>query len=147
MIRTLAYKIGLIGVVSMSALGASAVVGSPSAIATSGPPAVIILTNSSNGKTVVATKGDLVQVRLTSVNGVRWTEASVVPSATVSPLVKVSGHVTSTGSSVTTFEVVGYGSAGLEATGTPKCTTVCPTYVLLWRATVVVPVQDPPPPS
>ncbi len=147
MIRRLAYKIGLVGVVSLSALGASAAVGSPSAVATSGPPAVIILTSSSNGRTVVATRGDLVQVRLTSVNGVRWTEASVVPSATVSPLVKESGHVTSTGSSVTTFEVVGYGSAGLEATGTPKCTTVCPTYVLLWRATVVVPVQDPPPAS
>ncbi len=147
MIRTLAYKIALMGALSMAALGASAVVGSPSAVATSGPTAVIILTNSSNGKTVVATRGDLVQVRLTSVNGLRWTEASVVPSASVSPLVKESGHITSTGSSVTTFKVVGYGSAGLEATGSPTCTTVCPTYVLLWRATVVVPVQDPPPAS
>ena len=106
---------------------------------------MIVLTNASNGSTVVAAKGDLVRVKLKATDGVRWSEAYVVPGASVSPLVKKSGGVTSTGSSVTTFEVVGYGTAELEATGTPSCTgVVCPTYVLLWQATVDVPVVDPP---
>jgi hypothetical protein len=146
MIRTLTSKIGLAGIACVAALGASTVVASPTAVAkTTAPPAIIILTNSSNGKTVLAEKGELVQVRLTSQDRVKWSEASVVPKATVSPLVKESGHVNPNGSSVTTFKVVGYGSAGLQATGTPKCTaSVCPKYVLLWKATVRVPVQDPP---
>jgi hypothetical protein len=146
MIRTLTSKIGLTGIACVAALGASAVVASPAAVAkTTAPPATIILTNSSNGKTVLAEKGELVQVRLASKDGVKWSEASVVPKATVSPLVKESGHVNPNGSSVTTFKVVGYGSAGLQATGTPKCTgSVCPKYVLLWKAAVRVPVQDPP---
>jgi hypothetical protein len=145
MIRTLTSKMGLTGIACVAALGASAVVAPPAAVAkTTAPPATIILTNSSNGKTVLAEKGELVQVRLASKDGVKWSEASVVPKATVSPLVNESGHVNANGSSVTTFKVVGYGTAGLQATGTPKCTgSVCRNYVLRWKATVRVPVQDP----
>ncbi len=143
--RTLTSKIGLTGIACVAALGASAVA-SPAAVAkTTAPPAIIILTNSSNGKTVLAEKGELVQVRLAARDGVKWSEASVMPKATVSPLVKESGHVNPNGSSVTTFKVVGYGTAGLRATGTPKCTgSACSKYVLLWKAAVRVPVQDPP---
>jgi hypothetical protein len=145
MVRRLAGRIGLVGVMCMTALGASAAVGPSSAVAKATPPTRIVLTNSSNGQTVLAQKGDIVQVLLKSSNGVRWSEASVVNAGPNVVLMKKSGHVTSTGSSVTTFAVVGYGSATLEATGMPPCTgVVCPQYLLIWQATVDVPVQDPP---
>ncbi len=143
--RNMMARCGVAGVVGLAMLGAATVASSTSAMAGATPPKVIVLTNASNGSTVVAAKGDLVRVKLKATDGVRWSEAYVVPGASVSPLVKKSGGVTSTGSSVTTFEVVGYGTAELEATGTPSCTgVVCPTYVLLWQATVDVPVVDPP---
>lgn len=145
MVRKLAGRIGLVGVMGLTALGASGVVASSSAVARATPPTKIVLTNSSNGQTVLAQKGDIVQVDLKSINGVRWSEASDVDATAGNVLMKKSGHITSTGSSETTFTVVGYGSATLVATGTPPCQgDVCPGYVLLWQATVSVPVQDPP---
>jgi hypothetical protein len=145
MVRKLAGRIGLVGVVCITALGASAAAGPSSAVARATPPTKIVLTNSSNGQTVLAQKGDIVQVDLKSINGVRWSEASDMDATAGNVLVKKSGHITSTGSSVTTFSVVGYGSATLEATGMPPCTgVVCPQYLLVWQATVSVPVQDPP---
>jgi hypothetical protein len=145
MIRNLTGRIGLVGVMCITALGASAALGPSSAVAKATPPTKIVLTNSSNGKTVVAEKGDIVQVDLKSINGVSWSEASDIQTGPGVVLMKKSGHITSTGSSVTTFTVVGYGSATLQAIGTPPCTDgVCPAYVLLWQATVDVPVQDPP---
>jgi hypothetical protein len=148
MIRTTLAKFGCAAVAGVSLLGVTTVAAAPDAVAKATPPSVIILTNSSSGSTVVAVKGDIVRVKLTATGGVHWTEASVVPSTSVPPLVKTSDGVTSTGSSVTNFKVVGYGSAQLEAIGTPTCTpSVCPTYVVLWEATVDVPVVDPPPPS
>jgi hypothetical protein len=148
MIRTAMAKFGCAGVVGLSLLGVTTVATSPVALAKATPTPVIVLTNASSGTTVVAAKGDVVRVKLTATNGIRWSEASVVPAASVSPLVRTSGGVTSTGSSVTNFKVVGYGSAQLEAIGTPSCTgVVCPTYVILWEATVDVPVVDPPPPA
>lgn len=105
----------------------------------------IVLTNASNGTTVVAVKGDRVEVKLSSDHTLRWSEASVTPtSSTAAPvLTKTGGHQSSNGSSVTTFLVVGYGDATLEATGRPICRTVCPDYILLWQASVEVPVLDP----
>ena len=105
----------------------------------------VLLTNSDNGKTVRAAKGDTVVVELKSDGVLRWSEASVAPSSTTSPvLVKTGGQVSPNGSSTTTFLVVGYGSARLDALGRPNCTSVCPQYILLWQATVSVPVHDPP---
>lgn len=145
MVRKLAPKIGLVGVICITALGVSGVVASSSAVAKATPPTKIVLTNSSNGTTVLGAIGDIVRVNLRATNGVSWSAASVVPSTTGGVLVKKSGHISSTGSSVTTFKVVGHGSATLQATGTPACTgVVCPAYLLLWQATVDVPVQDPP---
>jgi hypothetical protein len=145
MVRKLASKIGLVGVMCLTALGASAVVAPSVAFGRATPPTRIVLTNSSNGQTVVAAKGDIVQVDLKSIKGVRWSEASDIQAGPGVVLLKKSGHISSTGSSVTTFTVVGYGSATLEATGTPPCTgIVCPQYLLVWQATVDAPVQDPP---
>jgi hypothetical protein len=136
--------IGLVGVMCVTALGAI-IVAPTAVVARSTATTKIVLTNSSNGQTVLAEKGDVVQVDLRSANGVKWSEASVIDSSSDVVLMKKSGHVTSKGSSVTTFTVAGYGSATLEATGTPPCTgVVCPTYLLVWQATVDVPVQDPP---
>ncbi len=107
----------------------------------------IVLTHSSNGKTVLAARGDRIVVKLSS-EGLHWTEASVLPGASTTPpvLVQTGGHVTSKGASVTIFRVVGYGSANLRATGSPICEGlgVCPDFVVLWQATVSVPVVDPP---
>jgi hypothetical protein len=73
----------------------------------------------------------------------RWSQAQAIESSPV--LVRLSGSTT-TGLSTTTFEVESDGTASVEATGTPICgiATACPQYVLLWRATVAVPQQDPP---
>jgi hypothetical protein len=103
----------------------------------------VVLTNSSNGSTVLATKGELVVVKLTG-GPLRWSEAQAIESSPV--LVRLAGSSTNTGSSTTTFEVESDGTASVEATGTSICgiATACPQYVLLWRATVVVPQQDPP---
>ncbi len=120
-----------------------------SAAATISPPRTIVLTNASDGSTVIAFRGGLVVVDLTG-GPLRWSEAQVAPSPTgsVPSLVRVSGSVSSTGSSRTIFKVVAYGTAQLDALGTPVCGRVpaCPMFVLLWHAQVVVPVKDPPPP-
>lgn len=119
----------------------------------SGAPAVseakIVLTNASNGSTVLAEKGDKVVVKLSGHGSVRWTQAWVEPPGTAANgvLVKDSGRTFSDGSSVTRFTVVGYGGATLVADGMPICSSVCPTYILRWTATVGVPVRDPPTPS
>lgn len=103
----------------------------------------VTLTFASDGATVLATKGERVVVALSSPH-MTWSVASVSQATPVLRL--VSEGTTSTGASRTVFRVVGYGSAGLEALGTPVCGTVggCPQYVLLWHATIDVPVVDPP---
>jgi predicted secreted protein len=105
----------------------------------------VVLTNQSNGSTTVVTKGEQVVVKLHS-DGFVWTEASVINASSELVLKKESGHVSSRGSSVTKFLVVGYGSATLQATGTAKCSSgpACGPPSVTWSANVVAPVQDPP---
>ncbi len=114
------------------------------------PPVVkkVTLTFGSDGATVLATKGELVEVKLSG-HHLRWSEAQVIQSTPV--LALVSAATTANGASDTVFKVINYGSAGLDATGTPICSAAaaaagCPQYVLLWHATVDVPVVDPPGP-
>jgi len=113
--------------------------------ATAKPPVAnkVTLTFGSDGATVLATKGELVVVKLSG-DHLKWSVAEVTQSNPV--LALVSEGTTTTGASTTEFRVVNYGTAGLTATGTPSCPTSggCPHYVLLWHATVVVPVVDPP---
>jgi hypothetical protein len=109
----------------------------------------VVLTNQSNGSTTIVTKGEQVVVRLKS-DGFDWTEASVINASAENVLVKESGHVSSGGSSITKFLVVGYGAATVQATGTEKCSTsppVCDPLLTHWSANVVAPAQDPPPPA
>jgi hypothetical protein len=139
--------VGLVaGALALPALGAAG------AGAASTPPigTVVVLTNGSSGSTVVATVGETVVVELTG-GPLRWSEAQTTPvaSAAAPVLALVSGSTSSNGSSTTTFRVVHSGTASLQATGTPICTGAavgCPTYVVLWHATVDVPVVDPPTP-
>ena len=113
--------------------------------AATAPPVVkkVVLTVSSSGSTVLATKGELVEVKLSGQH-LRWSVTRVRQATPV--LALVSEGMTSSGASTTVYRVVNYGTAGLTATGTPICgsTGGCPQYVLLWHATVVVPVVDPP---
>jgi hypothetical protein len=107
----------------------------------------VVLTNQSNGSTTIVTKGEQVVVKLKS-DGFDWTEASVVNASAENVLVQESGHVSSGGSSITKFLVVGYGTATLQATGTEKCSKtppVCDPLLTHWSANVEAPVQDPPP--
>ena len=142
---TVAFAISLvISVVAVTALGAGRVGASTSTAPVSTKK--VILTNSSNGTSVIASKGELVVVELSG-GSVRWSEAQAIQSTRV--LVRVSGSTSTTGSSKTTFRVANYGTAELDATGRPICNPAggCPQYVLLWHATVVVPVVDPPAPA
>jgi hypothetical protein len=156
MIRKLVWATGLgaliAGVTVVAVLGtagAKTAAPSPTATGTTGTtaPKTIVLTNSSDGSTVIAEKGDFVVVRLTGVP-LRWTEATAAPgTGTAAPvLVKVSGSTSTNGSSLTTFRVANYGVEGINAVGTPICraTAACPAYAVLWHATVSVPVVDPP---
>lgn len=136
----LALSLAAFGTVGAVSAGAKAKPKSTSASTT------IVLTNSSNGSTVLATKGDDVVVKLAG-GPLRWSEAQAIESSPV--LVRLSGGTTISGSSTTTFEVESDGTATVEAAGTPICSvataTACPQYVLLWRATVDVPQVDPTP--
>jgi hypothetical protein len=100
-------------------------------------------TLSSNGSTALASKGELVVVKLSG-DHLRGSVAQAIQTTPVLSL--VSEGTTTTGASTTVFRVVSYGTAELSATGTPVCGTAggCPQYVVLWHATVVVPVVDPP---
>jgi hypothetical protein len=148
--RKLTWVTGLAVVVAglsaVSVLAAAGATGAPPATATTGA-STVVLTNSSNGSTVIAHKGDRVVVQLTGVP-LRWSEATAVPgtSATTPVLVKKSGSTSANGSSTTTFRVVNYGDEGINAVGAPICSpaTACPTFELLWHATVSAPVVDPP---
>src|SRR5271167_387023 len=104
------------------------------------------LTLSSNGSTVLASKGELVVVKLSGAH-LHWSVARAIQTAPVLSL--VSEGTTTTGASTTVFRVISYGSAELSATGTPVCAGAggCPQYAVLWHATVVVPVVDPPVPA
>jgi len=144
---SVAVAVGL----AVAALAAPAV-GAIGAGAASTAPigTVVVLTNGSNGSTVVATVGETVVVQLTG-GPLHWSEASAVPTAgSAAPVLAfVSGSTSPNGSSTTTFRVVRTGSAQLQATGAPTCTSAalaCATYVVLWHATVAVPVVDPPSP-
>ncbi len=121
------------------------VTGTFAAAAPAAPPVTksVKLTYASNGTTVLATKGERVVVVL-STRHTSWSVATVTQSTPV--LTLVSEGRTSTGASRTVFRVTGYGTAGLDAVGTPICPTPggCPQYVLGWHADVVVPVVDPP---
>jgi hypothetical protein len=105
----------------------------------------VILTNQSIGTTTVVTKGEGVVVKLHGA-GFAWTEASVINASPEIVLKKESGHVSSGGSSVTKFLVVGYGSVTLQATGTAQCSSAppCDPLSVTWSANVVAPAQDPP---
>jgi predicted secreted protein len=105
----------------------------------------VVLTNASNGTTTIVTQGEEVVVKLSS-KGFDWTEASVINASPELVLKKESGHVSSGGTSITRFLVVGYGTATLQATGTAKCAggRVCDPLSVTWSANVVAPVQDPP---
>jgi hypothetical protein len=148
MLRARMHRLGLVGVVASALVMCAAAI--PMAAGAATPSTTkVVLSNASNGKTVTAEKGDVVVVKLDGHGTLRWSEASVVPtsSATAPVLVKKSGHLSPDGSSRTRFSVVGYGSATLQAEGTARCgiaqDAVCPMFVLLWRATVSVPVVDP----
>ncbi|HEX3334249.1 MAG TPA: hypothetical protein VHS57_07895 [Acidimicrobiales bacterium] len=125
----------------VAALGAGSLLAVPlatSAGAGAATPVITkVLTNASNGTTTVVPKGVQIEVKLSS-HGFRWTEASVINAGPEVVLKFESGHVNANGSSVTTFLSVGYGEVTLEATGTPKCTTVCPTVDMAWHANVIV---------
>jgi hypothetical protein len=140
--RIFAVGIGL--VVSAVALVSTGT--SVGGAASSTPPVVkqVVLTVTSSGSTVLATKGELVVVKLAG-HHLRWSVAQAEQTTPV--LALVSEGTTTTGASTTVFRVVNYGTAGLSATGTPVCASAvgCPQFVLLWHATVVVPVVDPPP--
>ena len=140
------HRIAVLGVgLAVSAL-ALVSTGPSTGGAAAAPPGVkkVVLTVSSSGSTVLATKGELVVVKLSG-QLLRWSVAQVQQATPVLSL--VSEGVTSTGASTTVFRVVNYGTAGLTATATPICgsTGGCPKYVLMWHATVDVPVVDPPP--
>jgi hypothetical protein len=138
---------------AMPSAGASAAV-RPLASQATTPAQKIVLTNSSGNTSVLAIKGDKVIVALSNNGGtLRWSAAAVEPTSSANPaapaLVLKSETTWPKGASRTTFRVVNYGSARIVATGAPICKVaqVCPAFVILWTATVVVPVVDPPGPS
>src|SRR5271167_2807160 len=92
----LALSLAAFGTVSAASAAPKAKSKSTSASTT------IVLTNSSNGSTVLATKGDPVVVQLTG-GPLQWSEAQAIESSPV--LVRLSGGTTPGGSSTTTFEV------------------------------------------
>ncbi|HEY5251891.1 MAG TPA: hypothetical protein VIJ09_09530 [Acidimicrobiales bacterium] len=146
MLRRSILTLGTCLVVSLGAVMALTTVTATGATVT--PPTsanTVILTNASNGSSVTATKGELVVVHLSGSHQ-RWSEANVVQSSPV--LVFVSGSTSATGASTTVFRVTNYGTAQLNALGYPVCASTavspCPQFVVLWHATVDVPVQDPP---
>ena len=144
--RTLRSSILTLGACLVVSLGTVVAVTTGTATARVPRPTsanTVILTNASNGSTVTATKGELIVVHLSSSHQ-RWSEAQVVQSSPV--LVFVSGSTSATGASTTVFRVTNYGTAQLNALGYPICAAAgpCPQFVVLWHATVDVPVQDPP---
>ena len=141
-------RISGFGLALLAALVLTAVTGTGvAAPATVTPPVVrtVPLTASSSGTTLLATKGERIVVKLSG-GHLRWSAARAVQTTPV--LTQLSGGVTTTRASRTVFEVVGYGTAGLVATGTPVCAAAptCPQFVVLWHVSVVVPVVDPPVP-
>jgi hypothetical protein len=115
-------------------------------VGASTPAHRVVLTNGSDGTSTIVTQGEQVVVKLSS-DGFDWTEASVINAGAGLVLKEESGHVSSGGSSVTKFLVVGYGSVTLQATGTAKCASgpACDPLSVTWSANVLAPVQDPPP--
>jgi len=139
-----AFGIGL-ALSAMAAVSLLPAEAGASSTATSVPKKVVLKV-SSNGKTVDANVGDLVEVKLSG-HHLQWSVAQLTqPSGA---LTLVSEKTSSNGASVTVFRVANYGTASLDATGTPICkpTGACPPYIVLWQATVIVPVVDPPPPA
>lgn len=144
-------RLGIVGVGMVVSVLAAAAVAWPltgAAAAASSPPPVakqVTLTFASAGATALGTKGELVIVKLSG-HGLHWSATQAIQSTPVLRL--LSERATTTGGSVTVFQVVNYGAAGLDATGTSVCrvATGCPPFVLLWHASVVAPVVDPPPP-
>ena len=148
--RSSSRRAAFVPAVSLTALlGLGALAAAP-ATGTAGAapqPTKVVLTNASNGTTTIATKGEEVVVQLAS-NGYRWTEASVMNASANVVLQKLSGHVYANGSSTTTFLVVGYGLASLQAVGNPKCAASgCLLPSILWSANIASPVVDPPGPA
>jgi hypothetical protein len=142
--KIIALGIGL-ALSTMAAVSAVPVVAG-AAGATTSASKVVVLKYSSNGKTVPVNVGDVVEVKLSG-HHLQWSVAQVVQSSPVLSL--VSEGTTTTGASLTIFRVVNFGTASLQATGTPICppTGACPQYVVLWQANVTSPVVDPPPPA
>lgn len=156
MYRACIHRLGRTGLLLTSATALAACLGSASSPGGAGAASPVrqskvVLTNASAGTTTVVTKGEDVVVKL-SRPGFRWTEASVLSASPAAVLKKLSGHVSANGSSVTKFEVVGYGTASLEAIGNAICTAstaraACTPISILWQANLASPVVDPPLPS
>jgi hypothetical protein len=127
---TLAVSIGAL-------LAGTAAVGAAALPAATNPAVTKVLTNDSNGTTTVVTKDWIVVVNLSSSDGFTWTEASAINATSHVVLTKVSGQISSNGSSTTTFDVVGYGRATLVAVGSAKCSgEVCLPLSVIWRANI-----------
>ena len=156
MYRSCIHRLGRTGLLLISAGTLATCLGAASSLGGAGAASTVlqkkvVLTNASSGTTTVVTKGEDVVVKLSS-PGFEWTEASVLSASPVAVLKKLSGHVSADGSSVTKFEVVGYGTASLEAIGNATCTAstsggACVPISVLWRANLTSPVVDPPLPS
>jgi len=134
-----------LALVSAGTVGATASPSTPPSPPSPRVAKTVTLTLARNGSTVLATKGERVVVALSG-DHLRWSVARADPSGVLS---LVSEGDTATGASTTVFRVASYGTAELTATGTPVCprAAACAQFVVLWHATVVVPVVDPPPPA
>ncbi len=156
MYRPYIHRLGRTGLLLTSAGALAACLGAASFLGGAGAASAVrqdkvVLTNASSGTTTVVTKGEDVVVKL-SRPGFKWTEASVMSASPVSVLKKLSGHVSADGSSVIKFEVVGYGTASLEAIGNAICAAstaggACTPISILWQANLTSPVVDPQLPS
>ena len=138
MMRYVVFGCAVAAAVGLAVFGAtSSTTTTPTTTARTTAPTVLVLTGSADRTTVVASRGGRVEVRLAPTAAVHWSEASVTSGPWV--LVRTSGRIAPDGASVTTFAVVGSGTAELGATGRPVCSGVCPDYVLGWEVTLEVP--------
>lgn len=104
---------------------------------------VLHLDESSSGGSYLVTKGETVEIKLTT-KGVTWRPLTVDQGGRVLQL--VSEHESTSGKLTAVYTVVGYGHASFMTTGQVGCTTtpICPGLSILWDASVTSPVVDPP---
>jgi hypothetical protein len=109
-------------------------------IAVDPPPATdatasrtILVTQADNGHTYRLHKGDGLQVQLSGLSGVIWTE----PASSNQGVLERTGG--SSGATATgTFVARSDGKAQVTALGTPNCSGACPTYIVEFHVNVVV---------